>query len=265
MLDLVPPKLYVNGFPKSGTHLAVRMALPLFPIRAVEETAWFGTNAWTVHRNKLDEAVDKFEQIRPATYLMGHTGHMPELAQLFDALKIAMLFVYRDLRDVLVSQAYHVMDDMDGKLKHPGRHLYDGMTKEEIMLACIEGIGVYSGIFERWKTYEPWFDESFIFPVRFEDMVKKPRWCAKRFFEWIYGITIAEAGATNVYLDKDLQKGVAEEMVFQMQQRQLSSTFRKGKTGSWKREFTPRVAKAFKDADTEGTMKRLNYVRSEDW
>ena len=258
MLDLIPPKLYVNGFPKAGLNLAVRMALPMFPDSAIEETVWFGTNAWVTERGRLDEAADILGKIEPATYLMGHTGHLPELEQLLNELKILMLFVYRDLRDVVVSQTYHILDDKGGMLKHPGRNLYS-TDKHEVMLQCINGIENYPGVFERWETYEPWLDVPAVFSVRFEEMIKKPQWVAKRFFEWIYEITIAETGEKGAYIDKDLKNCIVDYMVNEMKQKHLSITFRKGKMGSWKREFTPAVAKAFEAADTGGYMERLGY------
>ena len=263
MLDIEQPKLYINGFPKAGLHLAGRMARPMFkPAR--EDNVWYGTNPWTVARQHLDKAVDTLQLVQRGQYLQGHTGYLPELEDLFRALGFTMLLVYRDLRDVVVSQTYHIRGD-EVKLRHSGRHLYDGMSKEEVMLAVINGLDIFDGIFERWATYEPWLDCDFVHAVKFEDMVKKPRWCAKRFIEWIYSIALNEKGYESAYLDKNVLHPAVEWLVFEMAQKDKSITFRKGKTGQWKREFTPKVVKAFKEADKFNALYRLGYVKKVNW
>lgn len=262
--NIQPPRLYVNGFPKAGLHLAVRMALPLFSSGANGDTVWFGTNAWTVRRDNLDLAVDKLESIRDGQYLIGHSGYLPELEQLFDALRYVVLLVYRDLRDVVVSQTYHILSD-NPDLNHPWKDRYDGLSKEEIMIAAIEGIADMPGIFERWETYKGWFGKPIVHLVRFEDLIKKPYHEAKRFFERIYGVALYKAGIEEAHLDKELKGHIIDDMVYQMKQRHLSVTYRKGKTGQWKREFTPAVVKAFKAADVNNELYQLGYVKGIDW
>jgi hypothetical protein len=239
------------------------MALPMFE-RASEETVWYGTNAWTTDMYNLELAVDKFEQIKPGTFLMGHTGFIPELRLLFNGLQILMLLVYRDLRDVAVSQAHHIMDDQQGMLNHPGRHLYKG-SFDDVLMDVINGIKGYPGVVERWETYEPWMNMPFVHTVRFEDMVNKPHWAAQRFFEWIYGVTLLFAGTDKAYIEKDLKKSIIAWIVAEMSQKQLSSTFRKGKTGSWKREFKPEHVRAFKETDKDNALLRLGFVKKADW
>lgn len=263
MDNIIPPRLYVNGFPKSGLHLAMRMTLPLFQ-QAREETVWFGTNAWTTERHNLDNAVDYFEEIEPGELLMGHTGYMPELKDLFNTFHILMLLVYRDLRDVAISQTYHILDDQGGMLNHPWRDRYS-TDFDEALLQVIEGMPELPGVVERWETYMPWMELPFVQTVRFEDMIKKPHWAAKRFFEWIYMVAILQSGYEAAYIDKDLKQDIIKGLVFEMGQRHLSPTFRKGKTGSWKREFKPEHVKAFKKTDPDNVLMKLGYVKKEDW
>ena len=231
---------------------------------ADSENVWYATNAWTIARHSLDKAVDKMESIKPRHMLMGHTGYLPEIHQLFDALQIAMLMVYRDLRDVAVSQTYHILDDKNGTLNHPGRDDYS-RDKHEALLQVIQGIEGWPGLIERWDVFEGWLNLPFVFSVRFEDMIKKPRWCAKRFFQWIYSVAIGNAGETSAYFDMELQKRIVDHMVLEMAQKQESTTFRRGKSGAWKREFSPEHVKAFKEADTNNALLRLGYANRANW
>ena len=262
-MRIEPPPLYVNGFPKAGLHLAIRMAIPLYEW-ADKENIWYATNAWTTARHSLDKAVDKLESIKPGQMLMGHTGYLPELHQLFDVLRIAMLLVYRDLRDVAVSQTYHILDDKGGILSHAGRDDYS-RDKQEALLQVIQGIERWPGLIERWDVFEGWLDLPFVFPVRFEDMIKKPRWCAKRFFQWIYSAAICKTGEANVYLDQELQKHIIEHMALEMSQKEESTTYRRGKSGEWKREFSPEHVTAFKEADRNNALLRLGYANRVNW
>ena len=259
-----PPPLYVNGFPKSGLHLAVRMAIPFYDA-ARPNDIWFGTNAWTTYRIKLDQAVDTLGLIGEGQYLQGHMGHLPELAQLFDAYRMLMLFVHRDLRDVVVSQTYHIEATEEEMFHHPWRHLYDGMTHEEKMIAVIQGVDEMPGIFERWETYKGWFGLPFVHAVRFEHLIKMPEREAKRFFEFIYSAAAGRAGMEEFTVDAGLKKSLIAYTVNEMRQRHLSVTYRKGKAGQWRYEFTPEVVQAFKEADTNNELYQLGYAKKVDW
>jgi len=182
----------------------------------------------------------------------------------FNALQILMMLVYRDLRDVAVSQTHPIIDDKEGALQHPGRHLYS-KDFDEVLMDVINGIDEYPGVMERWRTYEPWMSKPFVHSVRFRDMVKKPHWAAKKFFEWIHGVMLIEAGESDGFIDRDLKQSIVEWMVFEMRQTHLSTTFRKGKTGGWKREFKPEHVKAFKETDTDNALLRLGFVKEADW
>ena len=259
---LIPPKLYVNGFPKSGLHLATQMVACLFaPVDT--ENNWYGTNPWTLTKYHLEEAVDKFSEIQSGQYRKGHIGYQAEIDELLNVLNVAMVLVYRDLRDVVVSQTYHILDDTN-KLKHPGRKYYEHLNgdKNAVMLECITGNDYLPGIIERWGDYAKWMDCQYVLPVRFEDMVKRPHKVAKTFFNWVYGLAIE---TDEVYLDKDIRNRTVELMVSTMRKKDISVTFRKGKTGQWRREFTPEHVKAFKEMDKDNVLFGLGYVKKPDW
>jgi len=264
MLKVSPPPLYVNGFPKSGLHLVVRMALPFFKAQRPNDI-WFGTNAWTTYRIKLDQAVDTLGSIEPGHYLQGHMGHLTELEQLFDALRMLMLFVYRDFRDVIVSQTYHILATEEQGFHHDGRDRYDGMNKEEIMIAAIQGVEDLPGIYDRWETFRPWLDIPFVHAVRFENLIHMPEKEVRRFMDFIYGAAAGRNGLDYVQIDTGYRKSLVEYTVNEMKQRHLSITYRKGKTGQWRYEFTPAVKRAFKDDPINDELLRLKFVRKKDW
>ena len=264
MVDIQPPKLYLNGLPKSGIHLAQQMVACLFK-QVKPENNWFGTNPWTIERYELDKVIDEFTAIRSQHYLKGHTGYMTEIDRLFETLHLAMLFVYRDLRDVVVSQTYHILNDDKDKYIHMGRWVYDQLgaeSKEAVMWECIVGNETLPGVIDRWNEYEPWMDLPYVHTVRFEDMIQKPEKVASEFFDWVYGIAIAE---DDLYLQGDVRREAINLMVAEMKKKFERSTFRKGTSGQWKREFTPEHVAAFTETDKDNVLYKLGYAKQVDW
>ena len=262
MLEITPPKLYVNGFPKSGLHLSTQMVNCLFEPVSTENN-WYGTNAWTLSKYSLDKAVDKFSEIEPRHFLKGHTGYMSELDELCNVLRVAMLLIYRDLRDVVVSQTYHILSE-SVDLNHFGRRYYDHLDgdKSAIMLEVITGNEYMPGIIDRWNDYSPWMARPYVMAVKYGDMVKRPHDVAKRFFNWVHDLATQ---GSDTYIDKKVRSAVVETMVSVMKKKDISVTYRRGKTGEWKREFTSEHVAAFKEADKDNVLYSLGYTKRANW
>ena len=250
------PRMYINGFPKSGLHLAERMVVSMFdPVRG--DYNWYGTNPWSTERRNLEEAAT-LAVIQPGQYLHGHTGWLKTMEELFIGLEIGMVLVYRDLRDVVVSQAYHILSDSD-MLNHPARDLYSD-NLQEVMRDVIVGIDRFDGIFERWDTYAPWLEKDFVFPITYREMLRKPQKAAKRFLEYSLGLAYDE----DFYIEEGLKEMLIENMVAMLKQR-TSATFRKGKTGGWKDAFTPELVELFKEHDKNNVMVKLGFEKDNRW
>ena len=257
-----PPKMYLCGFPKSGLHAADRMAMGLFE-EMIPGNNWYGTNAWGVDKHKLEDAAIKLGGVKRGHYIKGHMGHLKSLEALLVGLGIGLVFIYRDLRDVVVSQAHHILNTKTDKyLNHPGHELYAD-TLEEVMIQVIEGIGEYQGVIERWEDFASWLDCDWILPMRFEDMIKTPERECGRFFDYSYELAKLDSNVTGVLLDKNIRKVAIDGMLLEMRQTHLSPTFRKGKAGSWKRAFTAETVKTFKAKDN-GWLHGLGYSKK-DW
>jgi len=254
--------MYLCGFPKSGLHAAERMVLGMFA--PLNKFPWFGTNAWGVERHKLDRAATNLAAIRRGCYIKGHTGYLKSLEAVLVGLGIGLVVVYRDLRDVVVSQAHHIMNvEENDDLNHPGQELYAD-NLEDVMLQVIEGVDKYTGIIERWETYAPWLDCDWVLPMRFEDMIKTPERECSRFFDYSYELAKLDSGITGVLLDKNIRKVAIDGMLLEMKQTHMSPTFRKGKAGGWKRAFTPETVAAFKAKDNNDWLYKLGYAKK-DW
>lgn len=257
-----PPKMYLCGFPKSGLHAADRMAMGLFE-EVRPGNNWYGTNAWGTEKHSLKDAAHRLGGVKRGCYIKGHMGYLNSLEALLVGLGIGLVFIYRDLRDVVVSQAHHILNvEKDDALNHPGHELYAD-NLEEVMIQVINGLGKFQGIIERWEDFAPWLDCDWILPMRFEDMIKTPERECGRFFDYAYELAKLDSNITGVLLDKTIRQTAIDGMLLEMKQTQLSPTFRKGKVGGWKRAFTAETIKAFKSVDN-GWLHKLGYAKK-DW
>ena len=253
-----PPKLFIVGFPKSGLHLADRMAIAMLqPWKA--EHNWYGTNAWTVELHRLADAAPVLGSLKRGQYLKGHLAYLKSIEMLMRVLGIAVVFVYRDLRDVVVSQAYHMMSTRED-WAFEGSKKYQSMDKADVMLIAIQGDEIVDPLFKRWETFTGWLECDWVLSMSFEEMVLKRERAVNTFFDYVYRASLRDSGVTGNFTDDRLKRAIINNILVETRNTEMSPTYRTGKTGGWKREFTPEVTAAFEAADTNGWMDRLGYT-----
>lgn len=272
-------RIYVNGFPKAGTHMAEAMVAQL--ATKINTTGWagtFGDNAWSTRW--LDRNVEKFIELAPhwyaGGYLKGHCGYKPELAAAFKEAGVSMVFIYRDLRDVAVSAAFHSIDprmDAEGvhKLKHPDKDLYMEINErhgfEGVLLAQILGVQRqsddpdvehprFAGVVDRWQLYAGWMGEPWVCKVPYEYMRHNTAATARAILEYVTKFTLGYMG-----YNTDIAIGEAETTVKRMvaATKNGSTTFRRGKPGNWQEYWTPRLEAAFERVGGNEWLRRLGY------
>lgn len=240
-------KVYICGFPKSGLHLAELLGFAVAgPVKPKNWLGSFDDNAWTTKWVDIDRYIQRVKEHPPGTMLKGHTGYHPMIEQAFYKNGTAVVFVYRDLRDVAVSQAYHVLSDKDSRV-HPNKALYQNMDSfENVLSAVICGVDEYPGLFERWNIYAGWLKPEWVLKITFEEMRLFPRKIAEWFIYYVYHRTADHYGL-HIQLDKsDVQKRV-DEAVYWITGNVETATRRKGEIGEWRKYFTPRIKREFKE------------------
>ena len=258
------PRIYLNGFPKSGLHLAVLMARTITTDPSITPpwTGSFARNAWSTQWLPLEPIMAELRLIKDDTWLKGHMGWMPTAEQYLYWHGVSVAFIYRDLRDVLVSQSYHVIDEDDQKFFHPDKDIYRAMGHEERLMACLCGVGPYAGLFDRWELYAPWLQVPWVFPLRYEDMMERREETARAFLRYVWDRTAW--GYAEPTVPEMLEGQYVEAMVKNMERKEYSTTFRKGGSGGWREEFTPRVKDEFKARGGDWLV-RLGYEEDDSW
>jgi len=266
-------KWIANGFPKSGTHLLVRTLLPIAPLASPTEAGyfkqpWAGTfkdNSWSLRRQPIKQTTFRIGRVGNGKMIKAHIGYDNEIANFIDHLGAMHILIYRDLRDVAVSQAYHILNAEDSDhLEHPHPEAYDRENFDELLLQVITGHSDYPGLIERWEAFAPWLDDPWTYCVKFEDMIAEPHLWTKRI--WSQAMhKMGQRFGVNISFDPDGANTVVELMVYSAKQRQLSPTFRKGVSGEWRQEFTERHIQMFNERGGAEWLIKLGYERDHQW
>jgi len=257
-------KVYINGFPKSGTHMGyLTVAHITQPQKPKHTLGTFQDNAWTNRWANIPLSVEILKGQPEGTWVLGHMGYRDEFRKAMEEAGTCMIFVYRDLRDVAVSQAYHIEDDRkNGKdmdvLAHPDKELFMSLPSHEARIkAVIEGYDKYPGIIERWEMYAPWLDVDWVQPVRYEDMRMYPREVAEMVLGYVIRRTAHHNGYEPIVVKENWDEAVDYSTKL-LQTTEYSATYRKGEVGGWKEEFTPALRKIFNKHDN-GWLEKLGY------
>ena len=263
-------RYYLNAFPKAGLHLIALMVYPLArpqEMRTEGMKPWAGTftdHSWTTNWRPIDMVLWRCAELSAGRFMYAHAGYRRELERFLWWLGAAHIFVFRDLRDVAVSQAHHILSE-DDDMMHPDKDLFRALGSfENVLVACIKGYCKFAGLIERWELYAPWIDVPWVQKVAYEDALEHPRAVAEAILD--YGLARrAQVSGSSFKFKEDKKAEVLDEMVRAGKLTQASPTFREGKSGGWRKHFTPRVRDVFRKAGGDTWLVSMGYEEDEEW
>ena len=254
-------KLMLNGFPKSGLHLLGLMCTAF--VSGIQDemiqTLWSGINgAWSLEPLDLNDRLFKFSRLGDGQFVFSHSVHNAKLVEFLWYSGVGIVFIYRDPRDIVVSQTHHILSD-DDTFVHPGKELYRNLGGfDEVLSAVITGIDKYPGVMERWEFYREWLNVPWVLSVRFEDIRTDPVHWSKEIFSYSLN-RVAMMFGKRVEIEPASLEKVAQTMIEHGNRTDLSSTFRKGRTGDWRDTFTSHHIDLFKQSDRQDRLAELKY------
>lgn len=265
----VAPKVYLLGFPKSGLHLVELMVQKT--VSPCENTlgppTWNGNlieRSFTLKEHpNMAQKYWVWSLLKPNEYQKGHSTYTEEVAGFLHKLGMSVIFIYRDLRDVAVSQA-HQSRTRELRFPHPAKEFFQMMNFDDTLTAVIEGVGAFPGLIERWEAFAPWMDCDWVLPLNFEEMKNEPHDVAKRILEYFLTRTAPILGI-KLHVDGEEAKKIIDEMVEARDKTDLSVTFRKGNIGEWKERFNDDHKKLFKKLGGGKWLIKLGYEEDEEW
>jgi hypothetical protein len=210
--------------PKSGTHLLFKsiQAITGIPISCESgmKSSLGDSNLWTINEEDLRDCLIKYKN----NYLHSHMCFSSERQQCLLNVKHKIILNIRDPRDQAVSHAHWIKD--------LPQYYPDAINKNfnEVLSEVIINIANFYSYFLPWSNY------PYALIVRYEDLVGS------------HGggndsLQIATVKAIAKHFLIELSEGRAQEIATSLYGR---STFREGKIGSWKHEFTPEQKELFK-------------------
>ena len=235
------PKILCVSLPKAGTHLLER-ALCLHP-------RLYRRILPTLHDNNIGrwgglEAL--LGRLRPGQLLVSHLHFRPEYPRLLREHGVRCLFLIRDPRDILVSQAFYIVGDPRHYLHSLFAALPDLPARLRVGITGDTTHGLLS-FRDRLAAFAGWLDASDLV-VRYEQMIggaggaEQQRSTLRSVYE-ASGLPLDDA-ALNALLPRLVSRA--------------SPTFRRGSTGEWTKHLGPELV-ALLESGAGAELERYGY------
>ncbi|SFS91772.1 sulfotransferase domain-containing protein [Marininema halotolerans] len=262
---VIMPKVLVISVPKSGTHLLLQLMMGIPGVTMLQKD-----NPWCYETD-----LAQLRMMKPGQVALSHFPYAPRYLQFFRRQGIKVVFISRDPRDVVVSLVHFMMkpSTVFGKKNHNRHFMYRYMhhlpNQEQRLLAVIKGVRPNRKQVKRlgkcdWPNFTQytsmnydWRGKPGICSVTFEEMMRSGgsrNQATLKMVDHIWEGNVPVPFAKKIMARKMMQNIKPSE----------SSTFRNGRIGNWRSEFTPKVKQAFKE-ETRNLLQRLGYERSSNW
>jgi len=246
----------INSFPKSGTHLLLQIIEP-FP-KLKNYGFFIASTPSRPHKVRNEEKhYQLISNIIPGELVTGHLFYSEKYAKLLTEKDVIQNFVYRDLRDVVVSEVFYLT------YMNKWHHLHSFFAHQlqndhERIKAAITGIEsndfYYPDICSRWKNYSGWLNNDQVFSVKYEGLISENKTEIIRNMIGYYQQKTSLVINENKVL-KDCLNAINPEK---------SHTFREGGSANWKKHFTQEHKILFKEIAGE-LLIELGYEVDLDW
>jgi sulfotransferase 6B1 len=255
------PPIFGNSKPKSGSHLLLQILngfTQIMPYKYVEAEP-VRTITKEGRRKTKEEVLDELKRLPEGVIGWGYVEATPENASFLTGPGRVNYFIYRDPRDLLVSQVFFATDMQE---EH-GMHEYynslpDLSARLKVAITGIDQGGLHMvSVKQRYEGVFEWLDASGqknVLCIRFEDLINDR--------EATLNAMLGEVEKTGYQIPTP--RGRAISVLVGAIQPKKSHTFRSGKTGGWREFFTDEHKRLFKDVAGD-LLIRLGYEKNNDW
>jgi hypothetical protein len=252
------PALLGISFPKSGTHLLDQILLgfsKVTPYARRLHSFYAEYEGESGRKRAPEEALAWLDSLGWRDVASAHLFARREAIERVCSSAFIPYFIFRDPRDVVVSHVFYVTD-MEARHVHHDYYVslpdFDSRLKTSI-LGRPDSNAEFPNIAERFAPYMDWLEQPSIMKIHFEDLITNRLQTLGR---------IADHFLARVPL-QTAREAVIESLEASINPKK-SPTFRLGKTGEWKKYFTPEHKKIFKETAGDLLVK-LGYETNEDW
>ncbi len=220
-----------NSFPKSGTNLLLQV-LQCLP--NVKDWGLFLASmpSITYQERSAKKLSKKINSISAGELVGAHIFYSDGIKNTINDRNIIHYFIYRDLRDVVISEAHYLTDMNRWHRLH--KYYKALLSMEDRISFSITGAMAnhfpynYPNIAERFNRYKKWLDEPDVFTVKYEDLNSD-------------NVESVVRNIIRFYIQKSNKEINEDEFVKKALMNinpEHSHTFRTGKSGNWKHIFT---------------------------
>ena len=252
------PPVFGNSKPKSGSHLLLQVLnglTQIMPYRYVDADPIRTINK-DGGRRTVGRVVEDLRQVPQAVIGWGYVDATPENVSFLTQSGRVNYFIYRDPRDMLVSQVFFATDMHE---EH-GMHAYynslpDFGARLSVAITGIDRDGLKMvSVKQRYEGVFQWLEQKNVMCIRFEDLINNR--------DATLNAMLDEVEKTGYKIPTPREKALS--VLVEAIQPKKSHTFRSGKTGGWKEYFTDKPKKLFKDVAGDLLVK-LGYEKDNDW
>jgi hypothetical protein len=252
------PSVFGNSKPKSGSHLLLQILNGFTRIMPYKYVAAEPVRTITKEgvRKKKEEILDELSSIPRGVIGWGYIEASPENVAFLCQPNRVNYFIYRDPRDMLVSQVFFATDIHEEHGMHEYyKSLPDFGERLKTAITGINRAGLYMvDVKQRYEGVFQWLEQEHVRCIRFEDLIDQR--------EATLNAMLDEVESTGYRIPTPREKALA--VLVDAIQPKKSRTFRSGKTGGWREHFTEEHKKIFKEVAGD-LLVRLGYEKSNDW
>lgn len=253
----VPP-MFGNSKPKSGSHLLLQILngfTQIMPYKYVNADP-VRTIASHGRRRTEEEILDELRRLPRGVIGWGYVDATPENASFLTEAGRVNYFIYRDPRDLLVSQVFFATDMHE---EHGMHEYYNSLPDfgERLKVAIRgvdqEGLKMVS-VKERYDGVFQWLGQKNVMCIRFEDLINHR--------DSTLNAMLDEVEKTGYKIPMPREKTLP--VMIEAIQPSKSHTFRSGKTGGWRNYFADEHKSLFKEVAGD-LLVQLGYEENNDW
>ena len=253
----VPP-IFGNSKPKSGSHLLLQILngfTRIMPYKYVEAEP-VRTIRGTGGRRSADAVAADLQRVPGGVIGWGYVEASGENVSVLCQPGRVNYFIYRDPRDLLVSQVFFATEMHAGHGMHEFyRSLPDFGERLKIAITGVDRDGLRMvSVRERYNGVFEWLEQPGVLCLRFEDLVNDR--------DATLHAMLDEVEKTGYRIPTPRERAL--EILVAAIQPKKSHTFRSGRTGNWKEFFTEEHKKLFKEVAGNLVVK-LGYEENNNW
>ena len=252
------PPIFGNSKPKSGSHLLLQILngftrimpyayVAAEPVRTIKKKGG---------RRTMDRVSEDLQSVPRGVIGWGYVEASTENVAILCQPNRVNYFIYRDPRDMLVSQVFFATDMHEEHGMHEFyKSLPDFGERLKVAITGIDRDGLKMvSVKQRYEGVFQWLEQPQVMCIRFEDLINKRDATLNAMLDEV------EKTGYKIPTPRDKALGVLVEAI----QPKKSHTFRSGKTGGWKEHFTEKHKALFKDVAGD-LLIRLGYEEDNNW